>query len=126
MWLGVAVNTRPDVPRTWCGSLLNLNRFVFFSGLQFSYIDADGMTVPVVQLTFLKLLSATGRQTFTYVCQNSAGWYDSVSRGYQQALRFRAGNDEEMTQTKTPFIMPLYDGCQVCVTFTTTVAEVSD
>lgn len=84
-----------------------------FSWLQFSYIDADGLPVPVVQLTFLRLLSATGRQTFTYTCQNSAGWYDSASRSHQHALRFRASNDEEMTHVKTPFITPLYDGCQV-------------
>lgn len=84
-----------------------------FPLLQFSYIDADGISVPVVQLTFLKLLSATARQSFTYICQNSAGWYDATSRGHQHALRFRASNDEELTRDKTPFITPLYDGCQV-------------
>ncbi|GAA6071056.1 collagen, type V, alpha 3a isoform X1, partial [Tachysurus ichikawai] len=81
-------------------------------GKQFSYIDADGITVPVVQLTFLKLLSATARQSFTYICQNSAGWYDATSHGHQHALRFRASNDEEMTHDKMPFITSLYDGCQ--------------
>lgn len=81
--------------------------------LQFSYIDIDGNPVPVVQLTFLKLLSATARQTFTYTCQNSIGWYDLTSHGHQHAVRFRAGNDEEMTQAKSPFIASLYDGCQV-------------
>lgn len=67
----------------------------------------------VVQLTFLKLLSATAKQTFTYTCQNSAGWFDSASRSYQRALRFRGSNDEELTQAKSPFINAVHDGCQV-------------
>ena len=67
----------------------------------------------MVQLTFLKLLSATAKQTFTYTCQNSAGWFDSTARSHRHALRFRGGNDEEMTQAKTPVIQSLHDGCQV-------------
>uniref|UniRef100_A0A8C2E8U9 Collagen, type V, alpha 3a n=1 Tax=Cyprinus carpio TaxID=7962 RepID=A0A8C2E8U9_CYPCA len=81
-------------------------------GKQFSYIDTDGNPVPVVQLTFLKLLSATATQTFTYSCQNSVGWYDVASHSHQHAVRFRGSNDEEMTQAKSPFITSLHDGCQ--------------
>uniref|UniRef100_A0A3P9NHP9 Fibrillar collagen NC1 domain-containing protein n=1 Tax=Poecilia reticulata TaxID=8081 RepID=A0A3P9NHP9_POERE len=81
-------------------------------GKQFSYIDSDGNLVHVVQLTFLKLLSATARQSFTYTCQNSAGWFDSASRSYQHALRFRGSNGEELTQAKSPFIAAVHDGCQ--------------
>uniref|UniRef100_A0AAQ5Y6L1 Fibrillar collagen NC1 domain-containing protein n=1 Tax=Amphiprion ocellaris TaxID=80972 RepID=A0AAQ5Y6L1_AMPOC len=81
-------------------------------GKQFSYNDRDGNPVHVVQLTFLKLLSATAKQSFTYTCQNSAGWFDSTSRSYQHALRFRGSNDEELTQTKSPFISAVHDGCQ--------------
>lgn len=81
--------------------------------IQFSYNDMDGNPVHVVQLTFLKLLSATAKQSFTYTCQNSAGWFDSTSRSYQHALRFRGSNDEELTQAKSPFITAVHDGCQV-------------
>uniref|UniRef100_A0A8C9YGR9 Collagen, type V, alpha 3a n=1 Tax=Sander lucioperca TaxID=283035 RepID=A0A8C9YGR9_SANLU len=81
-------------------------------GKQFSYSDRDGNPVHVVQLTFLKLLSATAKQSFTYTCQNSAGWFDSTSRSYQFALRFRGSNDEELTQAKSPFISAVHDGCQ--------------
>lgn len=81
--------------------------------IQFSYSDRDGNPVHVVQLTFLKLLSATAKQDFTYTCQNSAGWFDSASRSYQHALRFRGSNDEELTQAKSPFISVVHDGCQV-------------
>ncbi|KAG8006874.1 Collagen alpha-1(XI) chain, partial [Nibea albiflora] len=79
----------------------------------FSYNDRDGNPVHVVQLTFLKLLSATAKQSFTYTCQNSAGWFDSTSRSYQHALRFRGSNDEELTQAKSPFINAVHDGCQL-------------
>lgn len=81
-------------------------------GKQFSYNDRDGNPVHVVQLTFLKLLSATAKQSFTYTCQNSAGWFDSSTRSYQHALRFRGSNDEELTQAKNPFINAVHDGCQ--------------
>uniref|UniRef100_A0AAQ4RBK2 Collagen, type V, alpha 3a n=1 Tax=Gasterosteus aculeatus aculeatus TaxID=481459 RepID=A0AAQ4RBK2_GASAC len=84
----------------------------FRKGKQFSYSDRDGNPVHVVQLTFLKLLSATAKQSFTYTCQNSAGWFDSTSRSYQRALRFRGSNDEELTQAKNPFINAVHDGCQ--------------
>lgn len=90
-----------------------LLQLLFFSVIQFSYIDTDGNPVDVVQMTFLKLLSATAKQDFTYTCQNSAGWFDSASDSYQHALRFRGSNDEELTQAKSPFISVVHDGCQV-------------
>lgn len=84
----------------------------FKRGKKFYYIDSDGNPVQVVQMTFLKLLSATARQTFTYNCQKSAGWYDSTSNSYDKSLRFLGANDEELSYTKTPFISALYDGCE--------------
>uniref|UniRef100_A0A8C9SH74 Collagen, type V, alpha 3a n=1 Tax=Scleropages formosus TaxID=113540 RepID=A0A8C9SH74_SCLFO len=84
----------------------------FRKGRQLSYIDLDGNPVHVVQLTFLKLLSAVARQTFTYTCQNSAGWFDHTNNSYQHAVRFRGTNEEELSQAKMPFIKALYDGCQ--------------
>ncbi|KPP68454.1 collagen alpha-1(XI) chain-like [Scleropages formosus] len=81
-------------------------------GFSLSYIDLDGNPVHVVQLTFLKLLSAVARQTFTYTCQNSAGWFDHTNNSYQHAVRFRGTNEEELSQAKMPFIKALYDGCQ--------------
>lgn len=82
-------------------------------GKQFSYSDRDGNPVHVVQMTFLKLLSATAKQDFTYTCQNSASWFDSASGSYQHALRFRGSNEEELTQANSPFIKAVYDGCQL-------------
>uniref|UniRef100_A0A3Q3S7N0 Collagen, type V, alpha 3a n=1 Tax=Mastacembelus armatus TaxID=205130 RepID=A0A3Q3S7N0_9TELE len=93
-----------EKPRSWYSK--------YRKGKQFSYNDRDGNPVHVVQLTFLKLLSATAKQSFTYTCQNSAGWFDSTSHSYQHALRFRGSNDEEMTQAKSSFVNVVHDGCQ--------------
>lgn len=81
--------------------------------LQFSYSGSEGIPIHVVQLTFLQLLSATAKQTFTYNCLNSAAWLHSNTHGYELALRFRAANGEELTHENTHYIAALYDGCQV-------------
>lgn len=101
---------------SWCIYLFALLQLLFFCVVQFSYVDRDGNPVDVVQMTFLKLLSATAKQDFTYTCQNSAGWFDSASDSYQHALRFRGSNDEELTQAKSPFVNVVHDGCQVSAT----------
>lgn len=80
---------------------------------QFSYSGSDGISVHVVQLTFLQLLSATAKQTFTYNCLNSAAWLHSAPQSYQLALRFRGANGEELTHENTQYIRALYDGCRV-------------
>lgn len=82
---------------------------------QFSYVDADGAPVNVVQLTFLKLLSATARQTFTYTCQNSAAWLDEAAGDHSRSVRFLGTNGEELSfnQTAAATINVPYDGCRV-------------
>lgn len=67
----------------------------------------------MVQLTFLQLLSATAKQTFTYNCLNSAAWLHSAPHSYKLALRFQGANGEELTHESTQYISALYDGCQV-------------
>lgn len=80
---------------------------------QFSYSGSEGIPVHVVQLTFLQLLSATAKQTFTYNCLNSAAWLHSAPQSYELALRFKGANGEELTHENTHYISALYDGCQV-------------
>lgn len=84
---------------------------VFF--LQFSYSGSEGIPVHVVQLTFLQLLSATAKQTFTYHCLNSAAWLHTATHSHEHAVRFRGANGEELTHENTHYIRALYDGCQV-------------
>lgn len=84
--------------------------------LQFSYSGSDGVPVHIVQLNFLKLLSATAKQTFTYHCLNSAAWLHTTTFGHEHALRFRGSNGEELTHENTHYISALYDGCQVSIT----------
>lgn len=81
--------------------------------VQFSYSGSEGVPVHVVQLTFLQLLSATARQTFTYNCLNSVAWLHGAAQTYEPALRFRGANGEELTHENTQYISALYDGCQV-------------
>lgn len=82
---------------------------------QFSYVDADGSPVSVVQLTFLKLLSATAHQRFTYSCQNSAAWLDEAAGNHGRSLRFLGASGEELAfnQTAAATIAVPYDGCRV-------------
>uniref|UniRef100_A0AAV2LES5 Fibrillar collagen NC1 domain-containing protein n=1 Tax=Knipowitschia caucasica TaxID=637954 RepID=A0AAV2LES5_KNICA len=84
----------------------------FRKGRQFSYSGSDGTPVHVVQLNFLKLLSATAKQSFTYHCLNSAAWLHSATYTHQYALRFRGSDGEELKQENTHYINALYDGCQ--------------
>lgn len=84
-----------------------------FSYFQLSYLDVEGNSINMVQMTFLKLLTASARQNFTYHCHQSAAWYDVSSGSYDKALRFLGSNDEEMSYDNNPYIKALYDGCAV-------------
>lgn len=95
------------LPVCLCGCVI----LVFF--FQFSYSGSDSIPVHVVQLTFLQLLSATAKQTFTYHCLNSAAWLHTATFSHEHALRFRGSNGEELTHENTHYISALYDGCQV-------------
>uniref|UniRef100_H2RSX7 Collagen, type XI, alpha 1a n=1 Tax=Takifugu rubripes TaxID=31033 RepID=H2RSX7_TAKRU len=83
----------------------------FKRGKMFSYIDADGGSINMVQMTFLKLLTASARQNFTYSCHQSVAWHDSTSDSYSKALRFLGSNDEEMSYDNNPYIKAISDGC---------------
>lgn len=80
---------------------------------QFSYVDVDGNSINMVQMTFLRLLTASARQNFTYSCHQSVAWHDATSNGYNKALRFLGSNDEEMSYDNNPYIKALSDGCAV-------------
>lgn len=84
----------------------------FRKGRQITYSGSDDIPVHVVQLTFLQLLSATAKQTFTYHCLNSAAWLHAATHSHEHALRFRGASGEELTHENTHYITALYDGCQ--------------
>lgn len=83
----------------------------FKRGKLLSYVDSHGEPINLVQMTFLKLLSASARQNFTYNCHQSVAWHDSSSDSYDKALRFLGSNDEEMSHDNNPYIKAIYDGC---------------
>ncbi|XP_060939270.1 collagen alpha-3(V) chain-like [Limanda limanda] len=93
-----------EKPGTWYSQ--------FRKGKQFSYSGTDGVPIHIVQLNFLKLLSAIATQSFTYHCLNSAAWLHTATYGHEHALRFRGSDGEEMTHENTHYISALYDGCQ--------------
>ena len=64
-------------------------------------------------MTFIRLLSASARQNFTYSCSRSTAWHDSIHDSYNNAIRFLGSNDEEMSYDNNPYITALADGCAV-------------
>lgn len=80
---------------------------------QLSYVDAEGNPIGVVQMTFLRLLSAAARQNMTYNCYQSVAWHDQQQDSYDKAIRFLGSNDEEMSYDNNPYIRAVVDGCAV-------------
>lgn len=80
---------------------------------QLSYVDSDGNPIGVVQMTFLRLLSASAHQNVTYNCYQSVAWHDATTGSYDKAIRFLGSNDEEMSYDNNPYIRAALDGCAV-------------
>lgn len=76
-------------------------------------MDSDGSSINSVQMTFLRLLTASVRQNFTYICHQSVGWHDAAADNYDRALRFLGSNDEEMSYENNPYMKALSDACSV-------------
>ncbi|NWZ30693.1 CO5A1 protein, partial [Asarcornis scutulata] len=93
--------------------------------LQFSYTDSDGQPLGVVQLTFLRLLSVSARQNFTYHCHRSVAWHSTGTGDHRHALRFLAANEEELSYDTSPYVKAVADGCAARKGSSRTVLEVS-
>ncbi|NXW39046.1 CO5A1 protein, partial [Phaetusa simplex] len=92
--------------------------------LQFSYTDSESQPLGVVQLTFLRLLSVSARQNFTYHCHRSVAWHSAASGDHRRALRFLAANEEELSYDTSPYIKAAMDGCATRKGSSRTVLEV--
>uniref|UniRef100_A0A452GS78 Fibrillar collagen NC1 domain-containing protein n=1 Tax=Gopherus agassizii TaxID=38772 RepID=A0A452GS78_9SAUR len=115
---GVRISSWPkENPGAWFSE--------FKRGKLLSYVDVEGNSINMVQMTFLKLLSASARQNFTYNCHQSVAWHDGSSDSYDKALRFLGSNDEEMSYDNNPYIKALYDGCSSRKGYAKTVIEIS-
>uniref|UniRef100_A0A4W4EFN1 Collagen type V alpha 1 chain n=1 Tax=Electrophorus electricus TaxID=8005 RepID=A0A4W4EFN1_ELEEL len=97
----------------------------FKRGKLLSYVDAEGNPIGVVQMTFLRLLSATARQNLTYSCYQSVAWHDQVLSSYDKAIRFLGSNDEEMSYDNNPYIRAAVDGCALKKGYEKTVLEIN-
>ncbi|NWI32039.1 COBA1 protein, partial [Sula dactylatra] len=102
-----------------------INIHVTSAIFQLSYLDVEGNSINMVQMTFLKLLSASARQNFTYNCHQSVAWHDASSDSYDKALRFLGSNDEEMSYDNNPYIKALHDGCASRKGYAKTVIEIN-
>lgn len=109
-WTAVDVQPRPSSPQ--CVPSLPTPTLC---PPQLSYVDAEGNPVGVVQMTFLRLLSASANQNITYNCYQSVAWQDAATGSYDKAMRFLGSNDEEMSYDNSPYIRALVDGCAVSV-----------
>uniref|UniRef100_A0A8C5NH18 Collagen, type XI, alpha 1b n=1 Tax=Gouania willdenowi TaxID=441366 RepID=A0A8C5NH18_GOUWI len=115
---GVRISNWPkESPGSWFSE--------FKRGKILNYVDVAERTINTVQMTFLKLLSSSARQNFTYICHQSVAWYDAKADNYDKALRFLGSNDEEMSYDNNPFIKPLADGCSVKQGYAKTVMEIN-
>ncbi|NXO47703.1 CO5A1 protein, partial [Aramus guarauna] len=91
----------------------------------FSYTDSESQPLGVVQLTFLRLLSVSARQNFTYRCHRSVAWHDAVPGDHRRSLRFLAANEEELSYDTSPYVKAVTDGCATRKGFGRTVLEVT-
>uniref|UniRef100_A0A3Q1EYJ9 Collagen, type XI, alpha 1b n=1 Tax=Acanthochromis polyacanthus TaxID=80966 RepID=A0A3Q1EYJ9_9TELE len=115
---GVRISNWPkESPGSWFSE--------FKRGKILNYVDAAENTINTVQMTFLKLLSSSARQNFTYICHQSVAWYDAKADNYDKALRFLGSNDEEMSYDNNPFVKPLMDGCSLKQGYSKTVMEIN-
>uniref|UniRef100_A0A665W0E3 Procollagen, type V, alpha 1 n=1 Tax=Echeneis naucrates TaxID=173247 RepID=A0A665W0E3_ECHNA len=97
----------------------------FKRGKLLSYVDAEANPIGVVQMTFLRLLSAAARQNMTYNCYQSVAWHDQDQDNYDKAIRFLGSNDEEMSYDNNPYIRALVDGCALKKGYDKTVLEIN-
>uniref|UniRef100_A0A8C1GCV7 Collagen, type XI, alpha 1a n=1 Tax=Cyprinus carpio TaxID=7962 RepID=A0A8C1GCV7_CYPCA len=115
---GVRISSWPkEVSGSWFSE--------FKRGKILSYVDAEGNSINMVQMTFLKLLTASARQNLTYSCHQSVAWHDATTDSYDRALRFLGSNDEEMSYDNNPFIKALSDGCAMRKGYGKTVLEIN-
>uniref|UniRef100_A0A3B3S7L4 Fibrillar collagen NC1 domain-containing protein n=1 Tax=Paramormyrops kingsleyae TaxID=1676925 RepID=A0A3B3S7L4_9TELE len=106
-----------EVPGSWFSE--------FKRGKLLSYEDVEGNPINMVQMTFLKLLTASAKQNFTYHCHQSVAWHDATSDSYDKALRFLGSNDEEISYDNSPYISVLADGCAARSGYGKTVLEIN-
>uniref|UniRef100_A0A3P8XJW6 Fibrillar collagen NC1 domain-containing protein n=1 Tax=Esox lucius TaxID=8010 RepID=A0A3P8XJW6_ESOLU len=110
-------NWPKETPGTWFSE--------FKRGKILNYVDREENTIQMVQMTFLKLLSSSARQNFTYICHQSVAWFNAKEDSYDKALRFLGSNDEEMSYDNNPYIKPVSDGCSLKSGYSKTVMEIN-
>merc|ERR1712174_83010 len=70
-------------------------------GFKFAY-GVDDRMVSDPQFKFLRLLSSSGKQRFTYICNNSVGWFSEITKDFSKALHLLGWNDQSLTHISNP------------------------
>ena len=63
------------------------------------------MIVQIDDFCFLKTLpplSSSGKQRFTYICNNSVGWFSEITKDFSKALHLLGWNDQSLTHISNP------------------------
>jgi len=79
----------------------------FKQGYTISYSN-----VGVVQMTFLRLLSASARQNFTYTCSHTSAWFDTDSDTHDKSVILMGANEEEFAYGTKYEPNVIKDGCK--------------
>jgi collagen type V/XI/XXIV/XXVII alpha len=66
-----------------------------------------------LQLEFLRLLHVKARQTFSYLCANSAAWYSAERGSHAHAIALLGDNEYEYKTGRLGPSVILNDGCSV-------------
>jgi collagen type I/II/III/V/XI/XXIV/XXVII alpha len=83
------------------------------NGYSFDYSPRDAVNGANYdsQVTFLRLLSTTARQTVTYHCKNSVAAFDKANRDYAKALKLLGSNGVEFSAQGSETYEIIEDGC---------------
>lgn len=92
----ISPSLRKESPRRWPKSKPGSWYSTFARRSRFDY------NTSVPQFNFLRLLSSTARQKFTYLCVNSVGWENSEG-SYELAIELLGANSDVLTYDQPIF-----------------------
>jgi len=83
-------------------------------------------SIGAVQMTFMRMLSASAAQNVTFDCVNSVVWFDKAGSTYRKAMKLMGSNEMEFTATSPEHERPTAheDGCETGSATSKSVLEV--
>lgn len=84
---------------------------VYFSDLEGGKMISYN-NVGKVQLTFLRLLSESGKQNFTVTCKNFIAWFDKKNNHHDKSIILQGDNEQEFSPGSNKLKI-VRDGCKM-------------